>query len=181
MIAVNTPYANRPGTVGELLPGIEYRLQPVEGIDEGGILSVRGDNLMLGYLEGPKGVEDGWYSTGDIATVEDSVVKLTGRVKRFAKIAGEMVSLEVVERIAAAAKPNAVHASVSIRDTARGEAIILFTEDSTMKREDLQVAARSIGAAEIAIPRRVQYVAKIPLLGNGKKDYVTLARMAAGA
>ncbi len=185
VIAVNTPFANRMGTVGELLPGIEARLEPVEGIDEGGLMHVRGDSVMLGYLQPDDSVQPvssiygpGWYATGDIVVIEDHLVRLTGRRKRFAKIAGEMVSLEVAERIAAAASPGAAHAAISVREAGRGEAIVLYTEDGRLDRAALQTAGKSIGAPELALPRRVVHIEKIPLLGNGKKDYVTLSGMA---
>jgi acyl-[acyl-carrier-protein]-phospholipid O-acyltransferase/long-chain-fatty-acid--[acyl-carrier-protein] ligase len=110
-------------------------------------------------------------------TIEDGLVTLQARMKRFAKVAGEMVSLEVVERIAAAARPNAVHAAVSVRDATRGETILLVTEDRGLTREHMQAAGRAAGAPDLATPRRILYFEKIPLLGNGKKDYVTLARM----
>lgn len=187
VIAVNTPFANRAGSVGELLPGIEAKITPVPGIEDGGLLHVRGDSIMLGYLHGdkPGAIEaprsdlgPGWYNTGDIVTMQDHFITIQARMKRFAKIAGEMVSLEIVERIAGAARPNGVHASASAPDAARGEAILLFTQDRTLRREDLQIAARSLGASDLAVPRRIIYLDKIPLLGNGKKDYVALARMA---
>jgi acyl-[acyl-carrier-protein]-phospholipid O-acyltransferase/long-chain-fatty-acid--[acyl-carrier-protein] ligase len=186
VIAVNTPFANRMGTVGELLPGIEYRLAPVPGIEAGGVLHVRGENNMLGYLRSgePGGLQppssqfgEGWYETGDVVTVDDGLVTLQARMKRFAKVAGEMVSLEIVERIAAAARPNAAHAALSVRDSARGETILVVTEDRGLTREQMQAAARAAGAPEIAIPRRIIHLDKMPLLGNGKKDYVTLSRM----
>jgi acyl-[acyl-carrier-protein]-phospholipid O-acyltransferase / long-chain-fatty-acid--[acyl-carrier-protein] ligase len=186
VIAVNTPYAHRMGTVGELLPGIEARIAPVEGIDEGGVLHVRGANNMLGYLRAPGEIEpvrsefgEGWYNTGDVVAFDDGFVRLQARMKRFAKIAGEMVSLEAVEKIAATARPNVLHAAVSLRDSSRGETIVVYTEDRALRREDLQAAARAVGAPEVAIPRRVIHLDKLPLLGNGKKDYVTLTRMAA--
>lgn len=187
VIAVNTPLATRRDTVGEVLPGIDYQVAPVEGIGEGGALHVRGDNLMLGYLrpDAPGEIDPphselgpGWYNTGDIVTIEDGFVRIRGRLKRFAKVAGEMISLDIVERIAAAARPNGVHASATVRETARGETIILFTEDPTLRREELQAAAREIGAPDLAVPRRVIHLDRIPLLGNGKKDYLTLARIA---
>jgi acyl-[acyl-carrier-protein]-phospholipid O-acyltransferase / long-chain-fatty-acid--[acyl-carrier-protein] ligase len=183
VIAVNTPFATRLGSVGELLPGIEARIAPVPGIENGGILHVRGDNNMLGYLrEG--GIESpasefgaGWYETGDVVTIEDGFVTLQARLKRFAKIAGEMVSLEIVERIAGIARPNGLHASVTVRDPGRGESIVLVTQDSTLRRDELLTAARAMGAPEMAVPRRIVHMDKIPLLGNGKKDYVSLGRM----
>jgi acyl-[acyl-carrier-protein]-phospholipid O-acyltransferase/long-chain-fatty-acid--[acyl-carrier-protein] ligase len=183
VVAVNTPFATRMGTVGELLPGMEARIAPVPGIEKGGILHVRGDNVMLGYLRDgviqPPASEfgPGWYETGDVATIEDGFVTLQARLKRFAKVAGEMVSLEVVERIAAVARPDGVHAAVTIRDPGRGESIVLFSQDASLRRDELLAAARSIGAPEMAVPRRVVHMDKIPLLGNGKKDYVTLGRI----
>lgn len=187
VIAVNTPLATRIGSVGEVLPGIEYRIAPVEGIEEGGVLHVRGGNMMLGYLspDVPGAIQPvesefgpGWYNTGDVVKVEDGFVTIQARMKRFAKVAGEMVSLEVVERIAATARPTGMHASTAIREAARGEVILLFTQDPTLRRDELQTAARTIGAPDIAVPKRVIYLERLPLLGNGKKDYVTLARMA---
>ena len=187
VIAVNTPLSAKPGTVGELLPGIEHRVAPVQGVDTGGVLHVKGANVMLGYLKhdqpgiiqppesefGP-----GWYNTGDVVTTTDGFVKLHARLKRFAKVAGEMVSLELVERVAAAAAPNGLHAASSFKDTRRGEVIVLFTQDKLMARDILQAAAREMGAPELAIPRKIVHVDKIPMLGNGKKDYVTLGKMA---
>jgi acyl-[acyl-carrier-protein]-phospholipid O-acyltransferase/long-chain-fatty-acid--[acyl-carrier-protein] ligase len=189
VITFNTPMANRPGSVGEFMPGIEHQLEPVPGLADGGTLHVKGPNVMLGYLkhdqpgvvQPPKSIfGEGWYNTGDIVAVdEDGFVKIQGRMRRFAKIAGEMVSLEVVENIAAAAQPGYQHASAALKDSHRGEMIVLFTEDPNLQREQLQAAARELGAPELALPRRIFSLDKIPVLGNGKKDYVTLDKMAA--
>lgn len=187
-ISVNTPLAYRAGTVGELFPGMDYRLAPVPGIEEGGMLHVKGPNLMLGYVNPDGGIEPvrsefgpGWYATGDIVSVdpESRCITILGRMRRFAKVAGEMVSLELVERIACAASPHRQHASAAVPQAGRGEAIVLFTEDPDLGRSRLVEAARSLGAPELAVPRRVYHLPRIPLLGNGKKDYVTLNRMAA--
>ncbi|MBU0621045.1 MAG: bifunctional acyl-ACP--phospholipid O-acyltransferase/long-chain-fatty-acid--ACP ligase [Gammaproteobacteria bacterium] len=188
VLAVNTPMAYRSGTVGQFLPCIEYRLNPVPGIDKGGMLHVRGPNVMSGYyrydnpgvLQPPSSeAGEGWYETGDVVSVdEDGFVSIVGRVKRFAKVAGEMVSLEVVEKLATQASAAAMHGATTQTDGARGEAIVLFTTDAALTREALSAAARTLGIAEIAVPRRIQKVDTLPLLGTGKTDYMTLKKMA---
>ncbi|MFA6178678.1 MAG: bifunctional acyl-ACP--phospholipid O-acyltransferase/long-chain-fatty-acid--ACP ligase [Candidatus Methylopumilus sp.] len=184
VLAVNTPMANLAGTVGPLLPGLQPKLEAVPGIEQGGLLYVRGPNVMLGYylfdnpgvLQSP---DDGWYNTGDIVNIdENGFVKILGRVKRFAKVAGEMVSLETAEQIANLASPEHQHAASTQTDPARGENIILFTTDNALNREALQSAGRELGSPEIAIARKIAIVAELPLLGTGKTDYVTLKTMA---
>ena len=188
VIAVNVPMACRPGTVGQILPGMQYALEPVPGIEEGGALHVSGPNVMKGYLrierpgviEPPASRGAGWYATGDIVTIDDEgFVTIRGRVRRFAKIAGEMISLETVERIAAEAAPGFVHAASSRPDAARGEAIVLFTTAPGLTRERLGTAARGLGAAELAVARDIRRLEAIPLLGSGKTDYVQLKALAA--
>lgn len=188
VIAVNAPMANRADTVGQLLPCIESRLVPVPGIDNGGLLEVRAPNLMLGYLRYEKpGVLEfphaengiGWYSTGDVVAMDDDgYVRIVGRVKRFAKIAGEMISLEVAEKLASTASPEHSHATSTRADPSKGEAIVLFTTDRDLRREQLAEAARSLGQPELAIARDIRVLDAIPLLGTGKTDYVTLKKMA---
>jgi acyl-[acyl-carrier-protein]-phospholipid O-acyltransferase/long-chain-fatty-acid--[acyl-carrier-protein] ligase len=184
VLSVNTPMAYRTGTVGQLLPGLQSKLMPVQGIDNGGILHVSGPNVMSGYLkvdkpgtlEGPASeAGEGWYNTGDVVEIDaDGFVKIVGRVKRFAKIAGEMVSLESVEKLAAQASPNAVHATSALPDASKGEALVLFTTDRALTREALQAAAKTGGWPELAVPRKIVAVDALPLLGTGKTDYVTL-------
>lgn len=187
VISVNTPLRARRGTVGEPLPLVETRLEPVEGLGEGGMLHVRGPNVMLGYLrESRPGVLEppeskfgrGWYATGDLAVIEDGMIRLLGRLKRFAKVAGEMVALELPERIAERASPRHQHAALARPDPARGEMILLVTEDPALTREALQAAARELGAPELAIPRRIVFLEKLPLLATGKKDYPRIAAIA---
>ncbi|MGD0200095.1 MAG: bifunctional acyl-ACP--phospholipid O-acyltransferase/long-chain-fatty-acid--ACP ligase [Bryobacteraceae bacterium] len=190
VLSVNTRTAALAGTAGEIFPGVEWRLEPVEGIQGAGLLHVKAPNVMLGYLSEtqPGTVEpvrslygEGWYNTGDIASIDEAgFIRILGRLKRFAKVAGEMVSLELVERVAAAASGEFQHASAAISETGRGESVILFTEDPHLRREQLQQAAREMGAPELAIPRRIVHVPEIPALGTGKADYVTLNRMARG-
>jgi acyl-[acyl-carrier-protein]-phospholipid O-acyltransferase/long-chain-fatty-acid--[acyl-carrier-protein] ligase len=188
VLAVNTPMAFRSGTVGQLLPGLEYRLQVVPGILRGGILHVRGPNVMKGYLKAdqpgvlqPTASEIGvdWYETGDVVEIDaDGFVRILGRVKRFAKVAGEMVSLEAVEKLALTASESALHAASSCPDVDKGERLILFTTDANLKRAALQASARALGMPELMIPKTIVHVDALPLLGTGKVDYVQLKRMA---
>lgn len=188
VLAVNTPMAYRTNTVGQFLPGLEHQLQPVPGIENGGLLHVKGPNLMSGYLKVDKpGVLEapasqlgqGWYETGDVVELDDEgFVKIVGRVKRFAKIAGEMVSLEAVEKLVSAASSNGIHAVTSQPDPSKGEALVLFTTDPTLTRETVQSKARELGVAELAVPRKIVHLETLPLLGTGKTDYVTLKKQA---
>ena len=188
VLAVNTPMAFRSGTVGQLLPCISSKLIPVPGIEKGGMLHVKGPNVMSGYyrfdnpgvLQAPSSeAGDGWYETGDVVAIDDDgFVSIVGRVKRFAKVAGEMVSLEVVEKLATHASPTAMHGASSQVDGGRGEAIVLFTTDASVTREAMIAAAQAMGIPELAAPRKIQVVAALPLLGTGKTDYVTLKKMA---
>lgn len=187
VLSANTPMANLNGSVGQFIPGLEHKLESVPGIHAGGLLHVRGENVMKGYyLFDNPGVlnppEDGWYNTGDIVEVDArGFIHIKGRVKRFAKVAGEMVSLEVVEKIANTAAPEHQHAASTQTDAQRGENIILFTTDPALKREDLQIVAKNLGNPEIAIARKIVRIAELPLLGTGKTDYVTLKQMAENA
>ncbi|WP_024512381.1 acyl-[ACP]--phospholipid O-acyltransferase [Bradyrhizobium sp. ARR65] len=184
VLAMNTPMANRPGTVGRLSPLMEYRLDPVPGIDDGGRLSVRGPNVMLGYLraENPGVLEalpDGWHDTGDIVSIDEAgFITIKGRAKRFAKIAGEMVSLSAVEAMAATLWPQAISVAVSVPDQRKGERIVLLTTQKEADRAAMQRQAKATGASELAVPAVIQVVDKVPLLGSGKTDYVAATALA---
>jgi acyl-[acyl-carrier-protein]-phospholipid O-acyltransferase/long-chain-fatty-acid--[acyl-carrier-protein] ligase len=118
---------------------------------------------------------EGWHRTGDVVEIDDEgFVRIAGRVKRFAKIAGEMVSLDQVERVAVAASPAHQHAAVLKLEASGGETTVLFTTDPTLTRGRLQKTARAQGDQELAVARNIIRVAEIPLLGNGKTDYVRL-------
>lgn len=181
VLAVNKPDDNRHGTVGGLLPGIEYRIDEVPGIARGGKLMVRGANVMAGYLtetgslEAPEG---GWHDTGDVVEVsDDRWVRILGRVKRFAKIGGEMVSLSAAEDLASSLWPSARHAVVAVPDARKGERLILVTDRRDAKVEALVAYAQGLGAPELAAPRKIICVTEIPALGTGKTDYVAVQRI----
>ncbi|MBL8670284.1 MAG: acyl-[ACP]--phospholipid O-acyltransferase [Alphaproteobacteria bacterium] len=183
-LATNTPMHFRAGTVGRLLPGIAHRLEPVPGIAEGGRLLVSGPNVMLGYLKADRpGVieppEGGWYDTGDIVTIDaDGYLRIVGRLKRFAKIAGEMVPLGRVEAEVASLWPGSDHAVVALPDARKGEQLVLLTTRPDAGREALAAHFRSAGMAELTVPRTLLVVDALPLLGTGKTDYVTAAALA---
>jgi acyl-[acyl-carrier-protein]-phospholipid O-acyltransferase/long-chain-fatty-acid--[acyl-carrier-protein] ligase len=185
VVAVNTPIFNRNGAVGRLLPGMEHRLEPVEGIEDAGRLAIRGPNVMAGYLKADApGVlqppTDGWHDTGDIVTIdEDGFVTIRGRAKRFAKIAGEMVSLGSVETTVQKRWPDGGHAATTAPDPRKGERIVLVTTDRSIDRGALQIAFREAGLPDLAVPADVRIVDRIPLLGSGKTDYVTIKTLAA--
>ena len=186
VLALSTPMNSKPGTVGRLLPGIQWRLEPVLGIERGGKLWVRGPNVMLGYLratapgvlERPAG---GWYDTGDIVDVDaQRFVTILGRAKRFAKIGGEMVSMPAAEALAIAVWPGAHHAVLSVPDARKGEQLVLLTtrEDATARA--LVGEARARGVPELQVPRVIHVVRAVPLLGSGKTDYPAAQRLLDG-
>lgn len=184
VLAINTPLSNKSGTVGRLSPLMDARLDPVPGITEGGRLYVRGPNVMLGYyraenpgvLEPP---EDGWHDTGDIVTIDaQGFIAIKGRAKRFAKIAGEMVSLSAVEALSAELWPHLITVVVALPDVRKGERLVLLTTDAACTREAFSQFARRKGATELMVPAEILVTDKIPLLGSGKPDYVSALALA---
>jgi acyl-[acyl-carrier-protein]-phospholipid O-acyltransferase / long-chain-fatty-acid--[acyl-carrier-protein] ligase len=182
VLALNTPMFNKFGTVGRLLPGVQTKLEPVEGVDEGGRLYVKGPNVMLGYLradnpgvlEPPPG---GWHDTGDIIAIDDQgFVAIKGRAKRFAKVGGEMVSLAAVEMLAAELWPNNVTAVAAVPDARKGERLIMVTDKNGATRSEFMTYARSKHASELMLPAEVVVLEKLPMLGSGKVDQLTVEK-----
>jgi acyl-[acyl-carrier-protein]-phospholipid O-acyltransferase/long-chain-fatty-acid--[acyl-carrier-protein] ligase len=181
--AVNTPMDYKAGTVGRLLPHLEYKLEPVDGIEDAGRLHVKGANVMLGYLLADKnGLQPtesiygkGWYDTGDIVHIDDDgFLHIRGRCKRFAKVGGEMVSLTFVEQLAMKAWEKGNHAVISLPDAKKGEQIILITtqKDATLH----ELAKKSEGIAAINLPKKILFIDAIPVMATGKTDYVVLIK-----
>ncbi len=185
-ISVNTPLSPRSGSVGRLLPGMEYKLQPVEGVEDGGRLMVRGPNVMRGYLNEDANAKfkslDGWYDTGDIIAVDtDGYLFVRGRLKRFAKVSGEMVSLTAVEDALAGAFPQyglrCQVAVVARPDEAKGEALIAVTNEPRLQLEEIRAAIKTKGLTNLSAPREIKVVREIPKLGTGKINHRELAKM----
>lgn len=186
VIAMNTPFVGRNGTTGRLMPGLEHRLEAMPGID-GARLLVRGPNVMKGYLraENPGVVEapeGGWYDTGDAVEIDAAgFVTIKGRIKRFAKVGGEMVSLAAVEGLASRAWPDMPLAAIAVPDARKGNRVVLalapHDEGGDTSSEPLRARARAEGIAEILLPARIVVLPKIPLLGSGKPDYPELTRI----
>jgi len=180
-LTMNTPLGCKPGTVGQFLPGIAYRLEPVPGTG-GGRLFIRGPNRMMGYYlpDQPGVLVDAgeWYDTGDIVSVDgQGFVSILGRARRFAKIAGEMVSLAAVEEAVAAVSSGPI-AVVSRPHPTKGEELVLFTADGTLAAEGVRDAIRAKGLSDLSAPKQVRLLSPFPLLGSGKPDLVALQSMA---
>lgn len=181
LISVNTKINHKFGSIGKIVPGMEHKLVPVEGIEEGGELWVKGPNVMLGYLKAdkpgkiqpPKG---GWHATGDIIKIDDEgFLHIMGRSKRFAKIAGEMVSLPAVEEVVNQAFPDTNSLIVTIRVKDKGERLVVVTEDKKIKLPDVVAAIKAADMPNVACPRRI-YHCEIPVMGTGKTDYVQIQK-----
>jgi acyl-[acyl-carrier-protein]-phospholipid O-acyltransferase / long-chain-fatty-acid--[acyl-carrier-protein] ligase len=187
LAAGNQPWINRPGTVGHLLPGMQVRLEPVDGIPDAGRLYLKGPNVMLGYIKADNpGVivppQDGWHDTGDIVAIDaDGYISIKGRQKRFANVGGETVSLAVVENCASSMWPDHGHAAIAVADERKGEQIVLLTTNPQAHRVDLVNWAHHHGMGEIALPRRIVRSDTIPLLGTGKPDYVKIEKVVLAA
>jgi len=190
VICLATTAAFRRGAVGAFLPGVEYQIEPLDGVDKGGVLHVRGPNLMLGYyryqnpgvIEAPKSpLGEGWYDTGDVVEIDhDGLVTISGRVKRFAKIAGEMVSLDMIEHVAREASPDFHHAAVLNVQDFGGETTVLFTTDDRLTRGRLLEAAKQLGTHDLSVARRLIPLKELPLLASGKIDYIKLKALTEG-
>ncbi|MBZ9761087.1 AMP-binding protein [Mesorhizobium sp. CA8] len=183
VVAVNTAIHNRDGTVGRPLPAIRVKLEPVEGIADGGRLWLDGPNLMMGYMTADRPGElqrlEGWHDTGDIVSIDrEGFITIRGRAKRFAKIAGEMVSLGAVEMLVQSLWPEERHAAVAVPDKRRGERIVLVTTADDANAEELRQFGKNAGAAELMVPNDIIKVDEIPVLGSGKTDYISARKLA---
>ena len=203
VVAVNAPdvlddgqhqRGSRPGTVGHALPGVVAKvvdLETGEGplIGREGLLLVAGPNRMQGYIGEPERtaevLRDGWYATGDIACVdEEGFIRITDRLSRFSKIAGEMVPhMKLEEQIQALIDPQFTCAVTAVPDDARGERLVAFFTDPAVAAAELWERLCRTELPRLWIPKRedLRYVEAIPSLGTGKVDLRAVRQLAAAA
>lgn len=186
VVTANNRIFNRFGSIGKLLPKIQHKIIPVDGIENGGELVVKGPNIMMGYImpDNP-GVlvplEGGWYHTGDVVDIDEiGFVFIKDRIKRFAKIGGEMVSLNAVDEMVrnAYARSGAEYSYgvVSVPHESKGEQIVLVTNNKDVTQDGLHSFIRSNGMSELYLPRIILYHDSLPVFATGKADNVTLKK-----
>jgi acyl-[acyl-carrier-protein]-phospholipid O-acyltransferase/long-chain-fatty-acid--[acyl-carrier-protein] ligase len=189
-VSLNTPLEPRYGSVGRLMPGMEYKLESVEGVAEGGRLFVRGPNVMKGYLNKDANANflslGGWYDTGDIVSVDaDGYLHILGRMKRFAKVSGEMVSLTAVEDALAGAFPQyGLRCQVAVitrPDEDKGEALIAVTNEAKLTLNEIREAIKAKGLTNLSTPREIKVVPEIPKLSTGKVNHRSLQALLSGS
>ena len=186
VISANNRIFNRFGSIGKLLPKIEYRIEKVDGIEKGGELVIRGPNIMAGYImpDNP-GVlvplKDGWYHTGDVVEIDEiGFVYIKDRIKRFAKIGGEMVSLNAVDEMVRRAyeqdSENFSYGVVAVPHESKGEQIVLVTNNRNVTQEGLHNYIKTNAMSELYLPRVILFRDSLPVFATGKADNVTLKK-----
>ena len=186
VVTANNCIFNRFGSIGKLLPKIQHKIVPVDGIAKGGELCVKGPNVMMGYYmpENP-GVlvplKDGWYHTGDVVEIDEiGFVYIRDRIKRFAKVGGEMVSLNAVhETVVKAFEADGVehaYGIVAVPHETKGEQIVLATNNKKATIDRLHAYIKQNGLSELYLPRVIIYRDSLPVFATGKADNVTLKK-----
>lgn len=180
LVSINNRMYHKIGTVGKLIPDMQAKIVPVEGIDQGGELYLKGPNIMAGYATSLtplklQHLEDGWYPTGDIASIDDmGFISIHGRKRRFAKISGEMVSLEAIEKTICQYLPDETHAVVAIKDIKKGEALVLVTTDASITARKLRKLIPIDELNNMMTPKKVIHMVDLPKLATGKVNYPVL-------
>jgi acyl-[acyl-carrier-protein]-phospholipid O-acyltransferase/long-chain-fatty-acid--[acyl-carrier-protein] ligase len=186
VISANPRQANRPGSIGKPIPGTEVKIVNYDtgaecDIGETGKIMVRGKGVMPGYLndteETSLRLKGGWYDTGDLGYVdEDGYLWHQGRLKRFVKIGGEMVSLVNVEETLNALTPEEVECcAVELPDSRRGSKIVAVLTREVNEQETLKKLASQL--PNLALPKKFVIVPEFPRMGSGKTDFRTLTKI----
>jgi acyl-[acyl-carrier-protein]-phospholipid O-acyltransferase/long-chain-fatty-acid--[acyl-carrier-protein] ligase len=185
-IAIGSLTHNRASSVGRLLPGMEIRMEPMEGMANGGRLWLSGPNVMLGCIQGdapgilqpPLG---GWHDTGEaVSTDREGFLTLHGRAGRVVAVEGEAVSLDRIEALANGLWPDARHAAVAVTDRRKTIRIVLVTTADEASRDALRQSAGDAGRAEKIASVEIVKAAELPLTDAGKADYSRVAEIARG-
>ncbi|HET8562786.1 MAG TPA: AMP-binding protein, partial [Candidatus Binatia bacterium] len=199
VVSVNTPdvfneqakqVGHKPGTVGHPIPGVAVKVVDPESGEplaygQEGLLLAKGPNRMLGYLGQPEltkqAVRDGWYVTGDIASIdEDGFIRITDRLSRFSKIGGEMVPHVKVEECINEILGSPGSVVTSIPDEQKGEKLVAFYTQKEIVSEDLWQKLNQSDLPKLWIPKRenLYWIESIPILGTGKVDLKKIKAMA---
>ena len=186
VISTNTPEHNRSGSVGKVLPGVTVRIENYEtgkecGVGETGRILVKGDLVMKGYLddfeETSMRIRHGWYDTGDMGFLDkDGFLWHAGRLKRFVKVGGEMVSLVRVEDVLQKILPASVSCSVvEIPDALKGVKIVAAVTQKVEERKILKQMSEQL--PNIALPKQFVVIEDLPKMGSGKIDFRGVTEM----
>jgi len=186
VISTNTPEQNRPGSVGKVLPGIRVRIENYETgrecrTGEAGRILVKGDSVMKGYLddfeETSMRIRHGWYDTGDMGYVDrDGFLWHQGRLRRFVKIGGEMVSLVKVEDILQEILREDISCSVvEIPDALKGARIVAAVTRKVDEKKIVKIMSAQL--PNIALPKQFVVIEELPRMGSGKVDFRTVTDM----
>lgn len=186
-ISVNTHEFNRPGSVGRVLPGVQVRIENYEtgeecDVGEAGRILVKGDLVMKGYFndfeETSLHTRHGWYDTGDVGRIDaDGYLWHVGRLKRFVKIGGEMVSLVRVEDVLEKLLPENVSCCVvEVPDALKGARIVAAVTQEIDEKLILQKMAEQLPS--IALPKRFVVIEDLSKMANVKIDFRTIAEIA---
>jgi acyl-[acyl-carrier-protein]-phospholipid O-acyltransferase/long-chain-fatty-acid--[acyl-carrier-protein] ligase len=185
VVAIGSLPHNRVSSAGRLLPGMEIRLEPVEGMtDGGGRLWVCGPNVMLGYLHSdapgilqpPLG---GWHDTGEAVSIDrEGFFTLHGRAERVVAMDGEILSLDNLEALANGLWPQARHAVVAVTDRRKAVRIVLVTTADDADRNVLRQSVREAGRPEKIASAEIIKVAELPRTEAGKIDYSRVSEIA---
>ena len=186
VISANPRHANRPGSIGVPIPGTEVRIEHLEtgaacGVGETGKILVKGQGVMQGYLndveESSLRIKSGWYDTGDLGYLdEDGYLWHQGRLKRFVKIGGEMISLVQVEESLNAVTPDHIECcAVELPDAKRGSRIVAVTTSAVDSREVSRLLSEEL--PNLALPKKYVTIGEFPRMGSGKTDFRKLTAL----
>jgi acyl-[acyl-carrier-protein]-phospholipid O-acyltransferase/long-chain-fatty-acid--[acyl-carrier-protein] ligase len=186
VVSTNLPGANKPGSVGRVLPSVRVKIVDInsgETLPPGGegTILVKGDLVMKGYFddleETSLRIKDGWYETGDMGVLdEEGYLWHRGRLKRFVKIGGEMVSLVRIESLLMGALPEGIDCCVvEVPDSLKGARIVAALTQDINEKKILKLLAADLPS--IALPKQFVVLDEFPKMGSGKIDFRTITEM----